>query len=206
MANAQQTGGSPQSQTNEVKRELGEDAERLKHKAAETAEQQAQQGKQQVKRTAEATSSAFQKAADELRQDDDAPDWLANAVSSAAKQVSSLADDLNDTSPREMMRATSRFARENPASFLTASAALGFAAARVFRAGYEYDNNGAGGSSDRGTSSTGGYGSSTGYGSGTGYASTGASRPGASTTSTTAGTTKTSTSGYAGGTTYGETS
>lgn len=198
MANAPQTGAS-ENQTDEVKRELGEDAERLKQTAAQSAEQQAREGKQQVKRTADATSSALATAADELRRDDNAPEWLANAVSSAARQVSQLAEELNDTSPREMMRATSRFARENPASFLTASAALGFAAARVLRAGYDYENGGDEGASRYASSSTRDYGS-------TGTSSSGAS--GSTTTSVampTSDATTAPTPGYAGGTTYGET-
>ncbi len=201
MAKAPTTGGSA-NQTDQVRNELAGDAERLKDTATHKAEEKAREGKQQVRKTAEATTSAMQTAADELRKDDNAPEWLANAVSSAARQLGELAEQLNDTSPREMVQTTSRFARDHPGSFLTASAALGFAAARVLRAGADYKSeHDQGGSSYDGQSnaryaagSTGTYSQRPSGISGAGASTTGTARKPVSTTTST--TTTTGRTGY----------
>lgn len=146
MANAADFGGSPES-AGEVKRELSDDAQRLKHTAIDQAESTAREGQQQATQAAHAASSAIQKAADELQQDDKAPEWLASAASSAARQVGDFAQQLENTNPREVVRWTTDFARTNPTSFLTVSAALGFAAARFLRAGADYQHDTSGGTS-----------------------------------------------------------
>ncbi len=121
--------------------ELKHDAHDLKDTAAHQAEAKAKQGKARVSRTASSASSAMKTAADELRDDDDAPDWLASAFASVAREVEDLASHLKDRSPRELAGETRRFARDNPGAFLTASAAAGFAAARFLRAGAEYHDD-----------------------------------------------------------------
>ena len=121
--------------------ELKHDAENLKETARRQGEARTEQEKQRVGRAATSASSAMQTAADELREDNDAPDWLASAFSSVAREVDSLAHHLQNKSPRELAGETRRFARENPTAFLAASAAAGFAAARFFRAGAEYDDD-----------------------------------------------------------------
>ncbi|WP_050784747.1 hypothetical protein [Erythrobacter sp. SD-21] len=121
--------------------ELKHDAEDLKETARRQGEAKADQEKQRVGRAATSASSAMQTAADELREDSDAPDWLASGFSGVAREVDSLAHRLQNKSPRELAGETRRFARENPTAFLAASAAAGFAAARFFRAGAEYDDD-----------------------------------------------------------------
>lgn len=153
MANATMTGG-PAGGASEIKRELGDDAQRLTHTAAQQAESKAREGQQQATQTARAASSAIQKAADELSQDDQAPAWLASAASSAARQVGQFAEQIESTSPREAARWITDFARNSPGSFLTASAAIGFAAARVLRAGADYQHEADAGNSSGGTNQT----------------------------------------------------
>ena len=121
--------------------ELKQDVHDLKQTAARQGEAKAEQEKQRVGRAATSASSAMQTAADELRDDSDAPDWLASAFSSVAREVEGLAHRLQDKSPRELAGETRRFARDNPSAFLAASAAAGFAAARFLRAGAEYDDD-----------------------------------------------------------------
>ena len=139
----------------DVRAELKGDAQRLKDTAQRQGEAQADRNKERVATTAKSASSAMSTAADELRNDENAPDWLASSVSSAARQVDELAGRLQDKSPRDIAHETSRFAREHPAAFLTASAAIGFAAARFLRAGSEYKDDGTGTGFDNGSASYG---------------------------------------------------
>jgi hypothetical protein len=139
-------------------RELKSDVQEVKDTAVRQGEAKAEQMKEGVGRTATSAASAIDKAAAELRDDKDAPDWLASGFSSVAKQIEDLAGRLQNKSPRELAGETRRFARNNPTSFLAASAAAGFLAARFLRAGAEYDDDydvGTSGSSDR--SSSGSY-------------------------------------------------
>ena len=149
------TGSTHGSSGAEVRDELKGDAQKLKNTAQEQGEAKAREGKEQVARSAHSASSAIDAAADKLRDDNDAPAWMASAFSSAARQVDDLASRLQDKSPRDIARETNRFGRENPTAFLAASAALGFAAARFLRAGAEYHAEYDVGSSGSGSGSSG---------------------------------------------------
>ncbi len=145
-----QTGSTNQSG---VAEDLKGDAQDLKDTALKQGEAKVAQGKDQVSRTARSASSAIKTAADELQGDDQAPDWLASAFSSVAREVDDLASHLQDKSTREIGNEARRFARRNPSAFLAASAAAGFAAARFFRAGAEYHDDFDVGQSGGGSSS-----------------------------------------------------
>ena len=120
------TGTSAQS----VRDELSQDASRLTQTATQRAEQAADGGKKQATTAAHAASSAIEKAAGALRQDDKAPEWLANAFEKTARQIDDLARTIEGKDIKEIRRGVSQFARQNPLAFLAASAAAGFAAAR----------------------------------------------------------------------------
>lgn len=120
-----------------VREELRHDASELGGMAKERAEARAGQEQQRVAKTARSASTAMNTAADQLRDDQDAPEWMASMFTGAARQIDDLAGRLQDKSPRDVARETSQFGRENPAAFLIASAAAGFAAARFLRAGAE---------------------------------------------------------------------
>lgn len=120
-----------------VREDLKNDASELSGMAKERAEARAGQEQERVAKTARSASTAMNSAADQLRDDENAPAWMASAVSNAARQVDDLAGRLQNTSPSDIARETSRFGRENPTTFLIASAAAGFAAARFLRAGAE---------------------------------------------------------------------
>ncbi|MGB3710165.1 MAG: hypothetical protein WA985_00595, partial [Erythrobacter sp.] len=122
---------------NEAKEELRQDAQSLKHSAGKQAEEQARRGRDEAVGTAKATGSALDRAAEELRGDDQAPDWLASMLSSASRQLQQVASELDGKEPREMMRSVQQFGRRQPGMFLAASAAAGFAAGRYLRAGAE---------------------------------------------------------------------
>ena len=122
----------------DVRSELKDDANRLKETARQQGEAKANQGKDQAVKSARSASSALNAAADELRGNENGPDWLAAALSSAARQVESFAGSVESSSPQDMANQIKRFARQSPGAFLAVSAAAGFAAARFFRAGAEY--------------------------------------------------------------------
>ncbi|MXO74390.1 hypothetical protein GRI40_04015 [Altererythrobacter aerius] len=124
-----------------VRDELSQDASRLTQTATQRAEQAADGGKKQATTAAHAASSAIGKAAGALRQDDKAPEWLANAFDKTARQIDDLARTIEGKDIKEIRRGVSQFARQNPLAFLAASAAAGFAAARFLRAGSEYQSH-----------------------------------------------------------------
>ncbi len=121
-----------------AKDELKGDADRLKDTAKHRASDEAEKRKSQATKAARSASDALEKAAGELDRDDQAPGWLSSAFRETAKGVDRFAGTVEDRSPEQMGRDVSRFAREHPGSFLAASAAAGFAAARFLRAGADY--------------------------------------------------------------------
>lgn len=130
---AMSTGGA--GETAQVRDELKHDAQRLKDTAGQRAKQEVETRKGEAVRVAGSASSALQNAAGELENDPDAPQWLSTAMQKAASQIERLAGEIENRSVDDLGREVSRFAREHPAAFLAASAATGFAAARMLRAG-----------------------------------------------------------------------
>jgi hypothetical protein len=130
--------GTSSATSSTIKEELSQDAGRLGDSAKERAKEEAETRKQQVTHTARSTSSALERAADELEQDDDAPSWLSSAFRQTASGIERLAGSVEGRSADQLASDLTRFARQNPGAFLAASAAAGFAAARFLRAGAEY--------------------------------------------------------------------
>ena len=126
------------SSTSEFKDEVSADANRLKDTATHRAKEEAEARKGQAAQTAQSASSALRGAADELEQDRNSPEWLSSAARQAAGGIERFAGEIQGRSADEIGRNVSRFARENPGTFLAASAAAGFAAARFFRAGADH--------------------------------------------------------------------
>ena len=118
--------------------ELSRDASQLKDTAGQRIEQEADTRKGQAAQIAGSASSALGKAASELEQDDNAPDWLGSAMRQAAGSIDRLAGEIDGRSVNQLGQQLTSFARSNPGTFLAASAAAGFAAARVLRAGVEH--------------------------------------------------------------------
>lgn len=133
-----------------TKDELKADADRLESTAKDRASEEADKRKSQATRTARSASDALEKAAGELDSDQNAPAWLSSAFRETAKGIDSFAGEVENRSPEQMGREVSRFARQHPTSFLAASAAAGFAAARFLRAGADYRQHHQGSSSSRG--------------------------------------------------------
>jgi hypothetical protein len=152
------TGGSS-STSHEFRDEMSNDASRLAESVRQRASEQAEVQKGQATGAAKSVSSALEKAAGELEQDDGAPDWLGNAFRQAARQVESFSNEVDGRSAEDISRQVSSFARQNPTAFLAASAAVGFAAARFLRAGSQHHmSHQSGGGGSGSTGSFGGYG------------------------------------------------
>jgi len=116
---------------------LKQDANRLKHSVAERAMQEADLRKGQATQVAGSATSALNSAAEDLQHNPEAPDWMASALQQAARRIESLSNHVEGRNVEDLVREISDFARRNPGTFLAASAAVGFAAARVLRAGVD---------------------------------------------------------------------
>ena len=124
---------SPSENAGGVPGELRSDAEQLSTSASNRIHREIDDRKGAVAEQARSVSSAIQRTAGEL--DDGAPEWLKSAFQQGAHQVQRLADSLDQKDSRQIMSDIQTLARNNPASFLLGCAALGFAAARIFKAG-----------------------------------------------------------------------
>jgi hypothetical protein len=155
-----------------VREELSQDASHLADTATERARQEAETRKQQTTQTARSASSALDRAAEELEQDENAPSWLSSAFRQTASGIERLARSLEGRSPDQLAGDVTRFARQNPGAFLAASAAAGFAAARFLKAGAEHkshQSDAKGGSGSTFSDTSGSYGSGASYGSAADY-------------------------------------
>lgn len=138
MTDTTTPGGQSSSGSSPIGDELSGDANRLKQTAAKRVGEEADKRKDQATTVARSASSAISKAAEEMRNDDNTPSWLVSAFETTAQQVEQFASTIEDKGVGEIRRDVSDFARRSPGTFLAASAAAGFAAARILRAGSEY--------------------------------------------------------------------
>lgn len=129
---AHETGQNPG-----VADELKHDADRLKDTVGTRAKEEAESRKGQAVHMAGSASSALNTAAEDLRGNPDVPDWMASALQQSARKIESLAQHVDGRSIDQLGQDVSEFARRSPGTFLAASAAAGFAAARVLRAGMD---------------------------------------------------------------------
>ncbi|WP_118857469.1 hypothetical protein [Sphingomonas mesophila] len=131
------TAGSPGSGSTQPgpAAEIGEDAKQLGTKAANRLHSEVDARKETAVDQAKSVSSAIEKVTGEL--DQNAPDWLKSALRQGAQKVQAFAETIEQKDSRALMRDAQDFARNNPGTFLAACAAIGFAAARVFKAGAE---------------------------------------------------------------------
>lgn len=117
--------------------ELKHDAQRLKGTIGERAKSEATTRIDQAAQAMGSASTAFEAAAEKLDSNSDAPDWMASAIQQAAKTMDSFASQISGRDLKDIGHDVTQFARNNPGTFLAASAAAGFAAARVLRAGVD---------------------------------------------------------------------
>ena len=123
----------PESDTAKpVGAELLSDAKNIGTSAANRLHSEVDARKGDAVTQVQAVSSTIQRAAEEL--DTNAPTWLKSALEQGAQQVKSFADTLDQNDSRQMVAQVTDFAKRSPVTFLGACAAVGFAAARVFKA------------------------------------------------------------------------
>lgn len=112
---------------------LGSDAKQLASTAADRLHGEVDSRKGAAVSQAQSVSSAIAQAAEGL--DEGSPDWLKSAFRHGAQQVQRFADSIEQKDSRQLMSEAQDFARNNPVTFIAACAAVGFAAARVLKAG-----------------------------------------------------------------------
>lgn len=112
---------------------LRSDAVKLGSTAADRLHGEVDARKSAAVSQAQSVSSAIAQAAEGL--DEGSPDWLKSAFRQGAQQIQRLADSIEQKDSRQLMSDAQSFARNNPGTFLAACAAVGFAAARVLKAG-----------------------------------------------------------------------
>ena len=105
------------------------------HELVDTARQQATSQistqQQRLAGTLSTVATALQQAGREMRNQDEGP--IADYVDTAANQVEQFANMLRDQDLEQLMTTTAQFARRQPALFLGAAFALGFAATRFIK-------------------------------------------------------------------------
>jgi ElaB/YqjD/DUF883 family membrane-anchored ribosome-binding protein len=146
--------------------ELRANAQQLGSTAASRLHSEVDARKETAVNQAQSVSAAIGQAAEGLGED--TPDWLKSAFRQGAQQIQRLADTIEQKDSRQLMSDAQSFARNNPGTFLAACAAVGFAAARVLKAGAEQQRSGQTGQTGqtRQNAETGQYGGSQGYGAG----------------------------------------
>ena len=124
---------SPTLSAGGVRGEMRADAQQLSTSAANRVHSELDARKGAVAEQARSVSSAIDRAAGELG--DGVPQWLKSAFQQGAEQIHRLADSLEQENSRELVKNVQTMARNNPGTFLLGCATLGFAAARIFKAG-----------------------------------------------------------------------
>lgn len=137
MTTEQRNSPENPQQTSRVTDELKHDASHLRDTVGARAKEETDSRKGQAVQVAGSASSALKTAADDLRNNPEAPNWMASALEQAARKIDGLASHVDGRSVDQLGRDISEFARRSPGTFLAASAAAGFAAARVVRAGMD---------------------------------------------------------------------
>lgn len=125
--------GSASKDQGNLGSELSADVQHLGSTASDRIHSEVDARKGNAAEQAKSVSSAITRTADGL--DEGAPQWLKSALEQGAQQVRRLADTLEQKDSRAILSDIQTIARDNPGTFLAGCAALGFVAARVFKAG-----------------------------------------------------------------------
>src|SRR3954465_14607353 len=124
-------GASLSSQGTEIIGQAQDQAMKLVDTARQQATSQIGMQQQRVAGTLNTVATALHDASRELRSQDEGP--IAEYVDSAASQVEHFANTLREQDLEQLMTTTAQFARRQPALFLGAAFALGFAATRFIK-------------------------------------------------------------------------
>jgi hypothetical protein len=125
--------GFGSASTSAVSNDVRADVEHVGKSAANRIHSELDNRKGATAQQVKSLSSALGQAADGL--DEGSPQWLKSAFQQGAQQVQRFADSLEQKDSRQILNEVTTMARSNPGMFLAACAGLGFAAARIFKAG-----------------------------------------------------------------------
>jgi hypothetical protein len=165
------------AQGQEVVGQAQEQAQNLVNTAREQATSQLTTQKERAADSLTTIVTALQAASQEVRNQNGGP--IADYIDTAAGQVDQIASALRDQDVSQLLKTTEQFARRQPALFLAATFALGFAGTRFLKSSSPSAGRmpqGAGSWQSQGRAdwqSSASYGSSSGYGSGGSYGSRG---------------------------------
>lgn len=120
-------------------RRIKETASNLLDRGKEVAKQKAEEGAASARETAESTASALRRAADDVSTDNA---WIGKVLRKSADSIEGATRSLAGGDISSGINDLNDFARRNPALFLGASVALGFALARVGKTAIERATDG----------------------------------------------------------------
>ena len=133
--NQNTTSQPPPNQDSGTASDLRQNSQQLGSTAANRLHSEVDARKGAAVSQAQSVSSAIKQTAEGLGEG--SPEWLKAALQQGAQQIQRLADAIEQKESRQMMSEAQNFARDNPGTFLAACAAVGFAAARILKAGGE---------------------------------------------------------------------
>lgn len=112
---------------------LRSDAQKMTGTAKDRLASEVDSRKGAAAEQARSLSSALGTAADQLGPE--SPSWLRSILQQGAQAVDRLSQTVEQKDARQLAQEVQQLARQNPGTFLAGCAAVGFAAARVFKAG-----------------------------------------------------------------------
>lgn len=119
--------------TGGLREELRGDARKVSDTAKDRIASEVDSRKGIAAEQAKSLSSALGSAADQLGEQ--SPSWLRSILQQGAQTMDRLAQTVEQKDARQLAVEVQQLARQNPGTFLAGCAAVGFAAARVFKAG-----------------------------------------------------------------------
>src|SRR5829696_10144571 len=160
------SGAGMSGQGTEITGQAQDQAMKLVDTARQQATSQISTQQERLAGTLTTVATALHQASREMRNQDEGP--IAEYVDTAANQVEQFANMLRDQNLEQLMNTTAQFARRQPALFLGAAFALGFAATRFIKSSTPSGGQISSGDAGLWYERPNGYGSSS-YGSGYGY-------------------------------------
>ncbi|PZO53443.1 MAG: hypothetical protein DCF16_06910 [Alphaproteobacteria bacterium] len=128
------TNGAPSATPADSARRIKDSATQLLETGKDAAKHKVEQGVESVAQSAQTTASALRRAADDVQPDNA---WIGNVLRKSAESLDNATRSLADGDVSRGVSDLNAFARRNPAIFLGASVALGFALARVGKTAIE---------------------------------------------------------------------
>jgi hypothetical protein len=133
MDTPQGTPGASETSADSARR-IKDSASTLLERGKEAAAETVEKGAERAKSSADSAANALRRAADDVEGDNR---WIGSALRKSAEGIERAAASLDGGDLSRALDDLNGFARRNPAIFLGASLALGFALARVGKTAVE---------------------------------------------------------------------